>query len=213
MKKIKTIPTIGKYLRELSIVVLGVAITLSVSYWITNKNEKRDMALYLNAIKLELEENIKYLDAEADYFEDWRSYGIYLQSHDKKSLHPDSIRTRAYPGLGRLKNFIFKASAFEMFKVSGAMRLIDDKELLQSLWDVYLTRTEKVRLSFYFYYELKTEQCIKENQLILEGKPNPIPLYDFFTMYSNIGVLEECLEFSEALKETVLKLEKSLNIK
>ena len=40
----------GKYLREISVVVIGVAITLSVSYWIGVKNEKRDMALHLRAI-------------------------------------------------------------------------------------------------------------------------------------------------------------------
>ena len=198
---------IGKYLRELSIVVLGVAITLSVSYWITNKNEKRDMALYLNAIKLELEENIKLLDDEAEYLEDWENYALYLQSHSKNSLHPDSIRMGGYSGLGVVKNFIFQTSAFEMFKVSGAMRLIDDKELLQSLWHAYF-RIEKIGLMINDYYELKKEQGLKENQLILEGKPNPILFYDFFITYINFGALEGCKDLSEELKETVLKLER-----
>jgi hypothetical protein len=137
MSKIKTkilAGAVAKYLREISVVVIGVAITLSASYWITGRNEKRDMALYLNAIKLELEDNINHLDAEVDYLEDWENYARYLKSHDKKSLHPDSIRRGANSDVSTIKYITFQTSAFEMFKISGAMRLIDDKVLLQSLW-------------------------------------------------------------------------------
>ena len=38
---------IGKYLREVSVVMLGVAITISVTIWINKKSEKKDMSLYL----------------------------------------------------------------------------------------------------------------------------------------------------------------------
>ena len=198
---------IGKYLREISVVVIGVAITLSLSYWITNRKEERDMELYLKAIKLELEENIELLDTEAAYLEDWKNYAIYLASHDKKSLHPDSIRRGGYPGLGTIKDIIFQTSAFEMFKVSGAMRLIADKELLQSLWKTYLN-IERVKLEINTYYELKKEQLLKENQLSLEGKPVPIIGYDFFITYMDTGALEVCQELLKELKEVVSKLEK-----
>ena len=202
-----SINKIGKYSREVSVVVIGVAITLFATLWINKKNEERDMALYLNAIKLELEENIKYLDAEANYLEDWENYALYLQSHNKNLLHPDSIRMWEYPGLSIGKNLIFQTSAFEMFKWSGAMRLMDDKELLQSLWKAYF-RIELVRLRINEYYELKKEQGIKDTQLELEEKPIPIPLYDFFITHTNFGALEGCKDLSKELKETVLKLEK-----
>ena len=84
---------IGKYLREISVVVIGVAITLSVSYWISNKSEKRDMALYLNAIKLELEENIKTLERAIENLEPSVRYSNYLKSQDAKSLNSDSINS------------------------------------------------------------------------------------------------------------------------
>ena len=205
-KSKKSTNKIVKYLREVSVVVIGVAVTLSASYWITSRNEKKDMALYLNAIKLELEENIKILDDEAAYLEDWENYARYLSSHDKNSLHPDSIRIFGYPRLGSVHNTIFQTSAFEMFKVSGAMRLINDKALLQSLWKAYL-KMEIVKLALDTYYELKKEYLIKENQLMLEGKPSPIPLYDFFITYINFGALEECNGLSKDLKKIVLKLE------
>ncbi|MCL2042236.1 MAG: hypothetical protein FWG84_09415 [Bacteroidales bacterium] len=92
-----------KYLQEISVVVIGVAITLSVSYWISRQSEKKDVALY----------------------------------------------------------------------------------------------------------ELKKEQCIKENQLELEGNPPSIPLYGFFVTYVNFGALEGSKRMSLELKEMILKLEKS----
>ncbi|MDR0558558.1 MAG: hypothetical protein LBG92_00120 [Prevotellaceae bacterium] len=198
---------IGKYLREISIVVTGIAITLSASYWITQRAEKRDLSLYLNAIRLELEDNIKELDREAEYLEDWENYAIYLALQDKKTLNPDSIRTEAYPGLGYIETAVFQTSAFEMFKASGYMRLMDDKELLQSVWKAYL-ELEKCRLSIDFYFELKKAQCLKENQLKLEGKQVSIPLYDFFVTYINTGAMDECQKISNYLKGMVTRLKK-----
>jgi len=52
----------GKYLLEVSIVVIGVAITLCVGYWISMRSVKKDVALSLNAIKIELEQNANAFD-------------------------------------------------------------------------------------------------------------------------------------------------------
>ena len=207
-----SIGKIGKYLREVSVVVIGVAITLYVSYLITNSTEKKDMSLYLNAILLEMDENINYLDSLVNYFEDWENYAQYLQSHDKKSLHPDSIRYFGWKGLASVKEIVFQTSAFEMFKTSGVMRLIDDKELQQSIWTVY-RNLEVRKLIIIGYFELKKEHLVKENQLRLYGTPSQIPLYDFFVLYTNFGALEGSRAMSDELKETIAKLEKSKYIK
>jgi hypothetical protein len=64
MNKIKTktlIIKIGKYLRKLSIVVVGIAITLYVNNYLTTRTKKKDMALYLNAVKMELKTDLKNL--------------------------------------------------------------------------------------------------------------------------------------------------------
>jgi len=206
MKKIN-IPDVTKYLREVSVVVIGVAITLIASYWLSNSREKRDMALYLNAIKLELQENIQYVDFEIDYLVDWTNYGRYLLSLNKKPPHPDSLRTDAYPGLGAIHNLRFQTSAFEIFKVSNTMQLMDDKELLQSIWKTYFVM-ERVGWTVDKYYELKWEHGLQEGQRDLAGEPSPIPLYDFFIIGANFGAVERCQEVSELLKETLAKIEK-----
>ena len=61
-KSKKTIRPIVKYFRELSIVVVGVAITVGIGLFVNNSNNRKDQKQYLNAIKLELEENAKQFD-------------------------------------------------------------------------------------------------------------------------------------------------------
>jgi hypothetical protein len=213
MNKIKNSKKeIGKYFREVSVVVIGVAITLSVSFRISQWNDKRDMTLYLNAVNLELEENLQILDKEALYLEDWENYAKYLYSLDKKSIPEDSIRTIGYPGLGAIHNIVFQTSAFEMFKGSGAMRLLNDKELLQSIWGTYLN-LERVKSTLDLYYQLKMDECVNHNQLELAGVPIPIPLYDFFYSYANFGALRDCEKNLKEINITIEKLEKFLKIK
>jgi hypothetical protein len=204
-----TVKKIGKYFREISVVVIGVAITLAASYWISNSNDKRDMILYIDAIRLELDENIKFMEEEADFLEAWTNYALYIASQDKNSIPKDSIRRWGYPGLGSTHNIIFQTSAFEMYKVSGAMRLLKDKDLLQSVWKSYLT-LESVKITLDFYYQLKMEACVKDNQLDLAGIPSPIPLYDFFYSYANFGAFEGCRDSLKELKEVAEKLDKFL---
>ncbi|MDR2145791.1 MAG: hypothetical protein LBE91_04955 [Tannerella sp.] len=203
--------TVGKYLRELSVVVIGVIITFAISFWVYNKNNEKDLKLYLNALKLELEDNIKIIDAETEYLENCERYSRYLLSHDKKSLNADSIQKmwKKFDVLN-IKDVIVQTSAFDMFKLSGTMRLVDDKELLQSVWKAY-SNLELLKIHLDNYYQLKMDEAKKERQMGLEGKPVVIPLYNFFITYTNdIKPSNGCIMLSKALKETVARLDKKL---
>ena len=145
MKKIKS-PTekVYKFLREIAVIVIGVAITLSASYWITNRNAKKDMALYLSAIKLELEENVRvFEEANNNLIQISINYSEYLRLHEKKSLNLDSLIF--YRNFTAFNNtpITIKTNAFDMFKASGNMRLMKDKNLLLSLWESYAKLTEQ----------------------------------------------------------------------
>ena len=204
-----SINQIGKYLREISVVVIGVAITLSVTVWISHKNEKKDMALYLNAIKLELKENMKELDQAIEEMKPSYRYSIYLQTHDKKSLNQDTLR-RYIPVCYSFYTCTFKTNAFEMFKSSGIMRLMDNKELLMELWGVYADLST-LKQSYDEYYRRKWNYMEKDfalqgidyekEQMIL----NVVPMYDFYRI--GFSFLSETEEMLEALKEVVSKLE------
>ena len=198
---------VGKYFREISVIVIGVAITMSASQWINSRSEKRDVALYLNSIKMELEEIIADIDEHVIFLEEIEKYAYYLISHEKESLHPDSIiHWGAGTVVSVIRNFVVQTTAFEMFKISGAMRLVGDKELLRDIWKAYNYLELLQRMSDSFN-ELKKDYARKETQLIEEGKPDYIPMYDFFIYHGvGSGLLEGCQGISELLKELITRL-------
>ena len=199
---------IGKYLREISVIVIGVAITMSASQWINRQSEKRDIRLYLNSIKMELEEIIPEIDDEIRHLKEVERYADYLWSQGKKSVHPDSIRDwEAGSIVSQIRSFVLPTTAFEMFKISGTLRLMEDKELYRSIWTTY-NYLEMLQKSHDSYYKTKKDFALKEFQLMMDGNPSDIPMYDFFISHGNSGLLENCQAFSEILKEIVAKLER-----
>lgn len=184
MKKIK-IPTqkIGKFLREIVVIVIGVAITLLASHWVTNRNTEKDMALYLDAIKLELEENVKILkEANGHSVQVAVNYSEYLRSHDKKTLNLDSLLFYRDRTVFNAYSVMVKNNAFEMFKSSGNMRLVKNKELLLSLWDTY-AKLDDLKRGIELSQQLKMEEMKK--YFYLNSSPNDEllknpPMYDFY---------------------------------
>jgi hypothetical protein len=208
----KSTGKIGKYLREISVVVIGVAITLSASYWIGVKNEKRDIALHLNAIKLELEENAKDIDSLIELLKPELRYTVYLQSNDKKSLDKDTLNSYFFYCYTVSPIVTFKTNAFEMFKSSGTMRLMNDRELLLAIWNVYDAITLLKQLNDE-QNKLKWSFMEKEISLVDvdrgEIKRDIIPMYDFYKKAGgSTNVLIQCERFLTDIKKVVSKLEK-----
>ena len=133
----------GKYLLDISVVVIGVAITLCVGYWISMRSVKKDVALSINAIKIELEQNANAFDDYANRLKKSTRYNNYLRLHDEKSISQDSIEYYAMTdqdGIGWGQSFapiLFTKNAFEMLKTSGTMRYITDRKLLEKIWITY----------------------------------------------------------------------------
>ena len=198
-----TLNKIGKYLREISVVVIGVAITLSASYWISNKSEKRDMTLYLKAIRLELEENIETLERAIEDLKPSIKYSNYLQSLDKKSLNSDSINN--YKDAFAANMYSFQTNAFEMFKNSGIMRFIDDKEFLQSLWNMN-EEIIGIRTISDWYFQEKWSALKQEIPSSIEDQKQKIaPMYYFHLAMPDL-MLRHYEKTLKSSKEMVLKL-------
>ena len=82
---------IWKYLRELSIVVTGIAITVGTGLWVNSNNIKKDQKQYFDAIILELKDNAELFDNDAKGLQKSVGYSNYIHSHDINSLSRDSI--------------------------------------------------------------------------------------------------------------------------
>jgi hypothetical protein len=159
--------------------VLGVAITLSVGIWINNAKDKKDLKLYLNAIKIELEDNLKNFEKDKQPLELAVKYGKYLNSKAPNSLHQDTIINNfaSQGGVYFVKKYTTKRNAFEMLKNSGLMRLIEDKDILLFLWDTY-TKLDNAEFLLNEFIQFKKDEMVLEMHNNFNA---PAPLYNFYT--------------------------------
>ena len=204
-----SLKTVVRYIRDFSIVVAGIAVTLYVNDKVTCRGEKRDLKLYLNAIQLELADNLKTVDQAIEILKPTIRYSEYIRSLPKKSLNKDTLNSYAdvcYP----LNAYTFTSNAFEMFKTSGTMRLIDDKELLLSLWDVYDTFAILKEL-IDWNFQTKWEDMKKElSQVDFGGKiaiKEP-PLYGYHALGLPDMLLQTFEMTANKTREMIIKLEK-----
>ncbi|GHV56648.1 hypothetical protein FACS1894182_03630 [Bacteroidia bacterium] len=196
----------GRYLRDFSIVVAGIAVTLYVNSWLADRNEKKDTVRYLTALKLELEQDTIAICNIIKTFEKSSGYERYILSHDKQSLNRDSIES--YRSIQyHVLSYTPQTSAFEMFKISGNMRFINNKETMQSIWNAY-SCMEDLKNFLDSFYQCKDREIDKDVQFELEkGKPVDIPMYGFFWRGRDTNMLEICRERLQVVKETLSKLD------
>lgn len=207
MKVKLSMQAIGKYLRELSIVVAGIAITFGISNWINDRNSKKDLEQYLNTIKLELKTNIEIYEEEINILDKQISYTRYLQSHNKESLNSDTIQKYGFP-ISQIRDSKPLYNAFEMFKSSGSMRSIKNKELLLSIWEAY-SEIEFIYTDFQAYYQYKKDKLSQDFELKLSGKQTQVLLYNFFISGADLNLQNRSKANLQGLKETVAKIDKS----
>ena len=200
---------IGKYFREISVVVIGVAITLFAGNLISNRNVNRDITNSLNSIKIELERNANAFDVYAKRLHKSTRYAEYVQTHDEKSISYDSIRYYAYTnqdgiGWGEISSeTILVKNAFEMLKTSGIMRYIGDKKLLENIWEVY-SLMENVQKQLDESFQWKKELRIIE---LTTNRDTPIPNQIFYSLGASKGIEWECRNVSEIIRKVLSEWE------
>ena len=188
-KKKNTFTRIVRYTRELSIVVAGIAITFLVNDCIGRRNEKNDMMRYLNAVKVELQENLSIIEEKTAFYDKTAALSRYLRSDKPENLSSDSIA--AYSNVATFFfTTTFKTSAFETLKMSGTMRLLDET-LLTYIIDCYRV-TDEVKSNSDSYMQRKMDElytAIIDNEevntidLLSEKQKR---LFYFFTIHVNI---------------------------
>lgn len=202
---------IGHYLRELSVVIIGVAITLFVSNVISTSKEKNDLKLQLSTIHLEMEDNLKKVDLIEQYYQRNKQLRTYLlQSvYDPQPTTLDSIRM--YQDVAwNVSSFTVKRAAYDMFINSGSMKLLNDKELLLNITECYsmlesLIKEHENRMNikmrvFEVTYEMDKEMIYDKDADILS--PHFKHIFNYQAL--NSGMEDHALE-------TKLEIEKLLS--
>ena len=208
-----SVKTVVRYIRDFSIVVAGIAVTLYVNEQVTNRNEKRNLKLYLSTIKLEMENNLGNIEWQINILQKSIGYTNYLNSNDKQSLHPDTIKSyNCDGGYYYYASFEYKQTAFEMFKISGVMRFMDNRNLLHDIWNVY-NGLSGLKEGVYEYNHMKLEE-IKKEILTSEKKDKDfIPMYNFYTIPVTSMLVQSYDDQREFLEEVIEWLEKELSNK
>jgi hypothetical protein len=215
-----------KFLRELSVIVAGIAISVGIGLWINNVSIEKELNMHLSIVKMELEENSIKLDRYAKWMDKSVRYSNYLRSTNKNSLNKDSLHYYAISrslyntnddfadgdGCGYLNinssSDLFTTYSFESFKSSGLMRHINDKELLSSIWKAY-NRIDYIKNFADKCFQIKQDEAIKELQLNAEGKLVTVPMQVFYNTDLPEAIVIHCINASADIKKTIAVLEDS----
>lgn len=197
---------ITRYLRELSVVVAGVAITFIVSGWISRYNDRKELERDLSAVRTELEQNLENIQEAAAFYMETGNFARYLISDKPENLSPDSIdKYRNLGVVGNIYNLTYKSSAFDIFQKSGTMNRIKNKILLQSIMDSYGSLQEIKQTSDAYSARKLTEiynAVMKNRQVRFELlEPGFSDLFYFFALYYSLD--QQLLECSEQIEETL----------
>jgi hypothetical protein len=130
--------SIFEYLRELSIVIIGVLITLFITNYISDRNKQKEIHGMLGFIKTELIENKENLE-----WIHWRwegeqhIFGLVLENTDNlKEIPADTLKKYNY-AIGALYSLSTKKESYELLKSSMLMQYVKDKNLLRKLSGMY----------------------------------------------------------------------------
>ena len=119
----------GDYLRELSVVILGVAVTFAGSAMITNHTVRKNIKENMRLIKIELEKNVMKLHEAMDYIAADVHIGREMLSRDYRSIPPDTLRMYAH-AISYLQPYSYTDDALEMLEASALMPDVRNKHLL-----------------------------------------------------------------------------------
>ena len=123
-----------KYLKEISIVMLGLTISFSINTCINNRNDRRDISLYLQTIDRAMDDVIKMIENRLPISERALELRTYLLMTERDLWVQDKIfEFNEVIFSGTLTSF--NLESFEMLLSSGMIRLISDIDLQMMIFN------------------------------------------------------------------------------
>lgn len=128
------------YLRELSVVIIGILITMSITSFINNYNRQKDLDGMLSLVKQELYENLETLDWVQDRWEGEVEIFSRIREHNYvvEEIPEDALRKYSY-AIGALYRLSYKDDSYDVLRNSIQAQYIKQKDLLQNLSYTYGT--------------------------------------------------------------------------
>lgn len=151
----------GKYFRELSIVIVGVFITLAGTDLINDTSQKKQIKESMLMIKMELEENLKSIsNAETQYLNEINFFQLLIKNQDslqsiQASILEDNVNTPF-----RSNDLEYSEDALEVLKSSALIQQMPDKQLILKLLQAY-KGCRKINEDNKSYYKYKVEHVTR----------------------------------------------------
>lgn len=130
--------SVPRYFRELSIVIIGVFVTLFITNAINNYNRQKEIKEILKLVKTELEENLEDLGLVQERWEgEQHIFWLIRENLNNLEQIPADTLNKYRPVVGRLYGFKTKSDSYELLQNSMLMQYIKDKDMLRSLSKTY----------------------------------------------------------------------------
>ena len=195
-KKIKTIfkkifknSHFIKYIKDLSITILGVFVTLWLIGIIADNKTDRNVDMVINLIKMEMESNLKSLNgAQQKWENEQQVYGMIIKQNFNIQNIPVDTLIKHKNIIGDKHSFYVSNDSYEVFKLSQLMQHIEKKIFLRKLSKAYGT-CDLISEKLSRYSNQKLDGI---NDLIYSTTDNKTinkflngSIYDFYTMPLN----------------------------
>lgn len=201
---------VSNYFRELSVVIIGVAVTFYVGSVIDSIREQKDIKTQLATIYDELLYNRDKLEELYEYYDTHESIKkqlyYFAETPDKANL--DSLNSAARL-IGKTHVFIYKRGAYGLFELSGAMKSFRNRALLLKISDCYAI-LERFKESYQEYSNLKLHEIQKlynmDTAYLMQDSgwiniPEARGIFNFYLMVSREINKEDIQKIEEVLKE------------
>ena len=136
-KKFK-IAGVGKYLKDLSVIVIGVFITLWFTSIISGNKSQKDVDMIVDIIKMEMEDNLARLNfVQQKWDTEKRVYSLIIKHNFDVSGIPIDTLSKYRNVIGDNHSFSVGRDSYEVFKSSLLMQYIQNKDFLRKLSVAY----------------------------------------------------------------------------
>jgi len=149
---------IREILLEIGIIVFAVSLSIWLHGWAEDRKDRREEREFLVGLREDLKADIKEMQGDIDWYSSAKKGMAYFERVGAgQPLSLDSMKTYQWV-LFSFAQIEPRSSRYEALKSSGRMNIIEDKELLLGITDLYTKDFPLIRRRNDFINSLKSNQ-------------------------------------------------------
>ena len=125
---------------ETLLVVIGILIALQINNWAVDKDNRRLEKTYLQALKLEISEDIKFYSDTKDSLLNQQAYAqsvLYFMENKDEEIRDSLAFINAFRRCADGENLIRPQVNWNELQTTGRLSLIQNKDLVRKLFEYY----------------------------------------------------------------------------